>query len=155
MCGTQALKIDNIPKLSELLETLPKLEANFDHVTELSLCGGRLRGEHMSFLDSFHQVRYLNLQDNLLTAVPQAVKDMPHLTHLFLDGNKIELDALAVDRLKNLTRMMFLRLERQPAEAHSEHQPNAVFAGAIVGRNRAGQLACRAVFAIAAAQFPS
>ncbi|MNM44091.1 E3 ubiquitin-protein ligase SlrP [compost metagenome] len=110
----QSLKIENIPKLSELLDTLPKLEANFDHVTELSLCGGRLRGEHMSFLDSFHQVRYLNLQDNLLTALPQAVKDMPHLTHLFLDGNNIELDALAVDRLKNLTRMMFLHLKDNP-----------------------------------------
>ncbi|EJM80893.1 hypothetical protein PMI34_05421 [Pseudomonas sp. GM74] len=110
----QSLKFDNIPKLSELLDTLPKLEANFDHVTELSLCGGRLRGEHMSFLDSFHQVRYLNLQDNLLTALPQAVKDMPHLTHLLLERNKIELDALAVDRLKNLTRMTSLRLRGNP-----------------------------------------
>ncbi|MNM69445.1 E3 ubiquitin-protein ligase sspH1 [compost metagenome] len=110
----QALKLDNIPKLSQLLETLPSLEANFDHVTSLSLRGGQLRSGHMSFLDSFHQVRYLNLQDNLLTAVPQAVGDMRHLTHLFLDGNKIELDAVAVDRLKNLTRMTSLRLSGNP-----------------------------------------
>ncbi|MNI09983.1 E3 ubiquitin-protein ligase sspH1 [compost metagenome] len=110
----QALKLDNIPKLSQLLETLPRLEAKFDHVTSLSLRGGQLRSGHMSFLDSFHQVRYLNLQDNLLTAVPQAVGDMRHLTHLFLDGNKIELDAVAVDRLKNLTRMTSLRLSGNP-----------------------------------------
>ena len=110
----QALKLDNIPKLSQLLETLPRLEAKFDHVTGLSLRGGQLRSGHMSFLDSFHQVRYLNLQDNLLTAVPQAVGDMRHLTHLFLDGNKIELDAVAVDRLKNLTRMTSLRLSGNP-----------------------------------------
>ncbi len=110
----QALNLDNIPKLGRLLETLPKLEANFDHVTRLSLRGGQLRAGHMSFLDSFHQVRYLNLQDNLLTAVPQAVGDMRHLSHLFLDGNKIELDASAVDRLKNLTRMTSLRLSGNP-----------------------------------------
>ncbi|KRA93708.1 hypothetical protein ASD91_08115 [Pseudomonas sp. Root68] len=110
----QSLRFDNIPKLSELLDTLPKLEANFDHVTELSLSGGRLRGEHMSFLDSFHRVRYLNLQENLLTELPQAVEDMPHLTCLYLGGNNIELDALAVDRLKNLTRMMFLHMHGNP-----------------------------------------
>ena len=110
----QALSLDNIPSLSRLLETLPRLEANFDHVTSLSLRGGQLRSGNLSFLDSFHQVRYLNLQDNLLTTLPQAVKDMRHLTHLFLDGNNIELDALALDHLKNLTRMAFLRLRGNP-----------------------------------------
>jgi hypothetical protein len=110
----QALKLDNIPKLSQLLETLPKLEANFDHVTSLSLRGGQLRSGHLSFLESFHQVRYLNLQDNLLTAVPQALKDMRHLTDLFLNDNRIELDVLAVDRLKNLTRLRSLGLRGNP-----------------------------------------
>jgi hypothetical protein len=110
----QALKLDNIPKLSRLLETLPRLEANFDHVTSLSLRGGQLRSGHMSFLDSFHQVRYLNLQDNLLTAVPQVLKEMRHLTDLFLNDNRIELDVLAVDRLKNLTRLRSLGLRGNP-----------------------------------------
>jgi hypothetical protein len=110
----QSLAFNNIPMLSQLLDTLPKLESNFDHVTSLSLRGGQLRSGHMSFLESFHQVRYLNLQDNLLTAIPQAVRDMRHLTHLFLDGNNIELDALAVDSLKNLTRMTSLRLRGNP-----------------------------------------
>jgi hypothetical protein len=110
----QSLKLDDIPKLSELLETLPKLEANFDHVTRLSLRGGQLRSGHLSFLDSFHQVRYLNLQDNLLTAVPQALKDMRHLTDLNLNDNRIELDVLAVDRLKNLTRLRVLALRGNP-----------------------------------------
>ncbi|MNX49318.1 E3 ubiquitin-protein ligase sspH1 [compost metagenome] len=110
----QALSLDNIPRLSRLLETLPKLEANFDHVTSLSLRGGQLRSGNMSFLDSFHQVRYLNLQDNLLTAVPQALKDMRHLTDLFLNDNRIEMDVLAVDRLKNLTRLRSLGLRGNP-----------------------------------------
>ncbi|WP_223447668.1 dermonecrotic toxin domain-containing protein [Pseudomonas sp. BF-R-19] len=110
----QTLTFDNIPTLSRLLDTLPKLEANFDHVTALSLRNCRLGSEHLSLLDSFHEVRYLNLQDNLLSALPQAVKDMRHLTHLFLDGNNIELDAVAVERLKNLTRMTSLRLRGNP-----------------------------------------
>ncbi|WP_419712252.1 dermonecrotic toxin domain-containing protein [Pseudomonas sp. NFX224] len=110
----QALKLDNIPKLSQLLETLPKLEANFDHVTSLSLSGGQLRSAHLPFLDPFRQVRYLNLQDNLLTAVPQVLKDMRHLTDLFLNDNHIELDVLAVDRLKKLTRLRFLGLRGNP-----------------------------------------
>lgn len=110
----QALKLDNIPKLSQLLETLPRLEANFDHVTSLSLRGGQLSSAHLSFLDSFHQVRYLNLQDNLLTAVPQVLKDMRHLTDLFLNDNRIELDVVAVDRLKKLIRLRSLGLRGNP-----------------------------------------
>jgi hypothetical protein len=110
----QALRLDNIPRLDRLLETLPKLEANFDHVTSLSLRGGQLRSGNLSFLDPFHQVRYLNLQDNLLTAVPPVLKDMRHLTDLFLNDNRIELDVLAVDRLKNLTRLRSLALRGNP-----------------------------------------
>ncbi|MNL01368.1 putative E3 ubiquitin-protein ligase ipaH7.8 [compost metagenome] len=108
------MKLDNIPKLNQLLETLPKLEANFDHVTSLSMRGGQLRSTHLPFLDSFHQVRYLNLQNNLLTAVPQGLKDMRHLTDLFLNDNRIEMDVLAVDRLKNLTRLRSLGLRGNP-----------------------------------------
>ncbi|WP_454845152.1 NEL-type E3 ubiquitin ligase domain-containing protein [Pseudomonas farris] len=110
----QALILDNFSRLGRLLETLPKLEANFDHVTSLSLRNGELRAEHLSFLDAFHQVRYLNLQDNLLTAVPQAVSDMRHLTDLFLSDNRIELDVLAVDRLKNLAHLRSLGLRGNP-----------------------------------------
>ncbi|MCP2023706.1 UNVERIFIED_ORG: hypothetical protein J2Y76_004621 [Pseudomonas reinekei] len=110
----QALNLDNIPRLDRLLDTLPKLEANFDHVTSLSLRGGQLRSGNLSFLDPFHKVRYLNLQDNLLTAVPPALKDMRHLTDLLLNDNRIELDVLAVDRLKNLTRLRTLALRGNP-----------------------------------------
>ena len=110
----QALTLDNIPKLSRLLETLPRLEANFDHVTSLSLRGGQLRSGNLSFLEPFHQVRYLNLQDNLLSAFPPVLKDMRHLTDLYLNDNRIELDPVAVDCLKNLTRLRSLALRGNP-----------------------------------------
>ncbi|MEJ5060132.1 MULTISPECIES: dermonecrotic toxin domain-containing protein [unclassified Pseudomonas] len=110
----QALMLDNVANLRLLLETLPKLEANFDHVTQVSLRNGALRDTHMPFLDSFRRVRYLNLQDNLLTAVPQVISDMNHLTDLFLNDNRIELDVMAVDRLKNLTQLQSLGLRGNP-----------------------------------------
>ena len=110
----QALMLDNFSNLRLLLETLPTLEANFDHVTQLSLRNGALRDTHMSFLNSFRRVRYLNLQDNLLTAVPPVISDMNHLTDLFLNDNRIELDVLAVDRLKNLTQLRSLGLRGNP-----------------------------------------
>ncbi|WP_223506312.1 dermonecrotic toxin domain-containing protein [Pseudomonas sp. GL-RE-29] len=110
----QALMLDNFSNLRLLLETLPTLEANFDHVTQLSLRNGALRDTHMPFLDSFRKVRYLNLQENLLTAVPPVISDMNHLTDLFLNDNRIELDVLAVDRLKNLTMLRSLGLRGNP-----------------------------------------
>jgi hypothetical protein len=110
----QALVLDNIAHLGRHLETLPRLEADFSHVTSLTMRNCGLGVEHMPFLDSFRQVRYLNLQDNLLTAVPQVLKDMRHLTDLSLNNNRIELDVLAVDRLKNLTRLRALGLRGNP-----------------------------------------
>ena len=110
----QFLSLDNIPQLRRLLETLPKLEANFDHVTGMSLRDNQLRMEHLSMLGSFRQLRSLNLQGNALVALPQAIGNMRHLTDLFLNENRIELDLLAVNRLKNLTRLCSLGLRDNP-----------------------------------------
>ena len=111
---TQWLQLDDFPLIRRLLETLPKLEANFDHVTSLSVRSGELRNEHLGFLRSFRRVRYLNLQDNLLTAVPEAINEMSHLTDLSFNENRIELDALAVDRLKKLVQLRSLGLRGNP-----------------------------------------
>ena len=110
----QALILDNFPMIDRHLTSLPKLTANFDHVTSLTLLKGGLRDEHLAFLGSFRRVRYLNLQDNLLTAVPPVISEMPHLTDLFLNENRIELDAVSVDRLKKLTRLRSLGLRGNP-----------------------------------------
>ncbi len=110
----QWLQLDDFPLIRRILETLPKLEANFDHVTSLSLRSGELRNEHLGFLASFRRVRYLNLQDNLLTAVPEAISEMSHLTDLSFNENRIELDALAVDRLKRLVHLRSLGLRGNP-----------------------------------------
>ena len=110
----QALELDSFPLIQRHLASLPRLEANFDHVTSVSLRSAQLRNEHLAFLNSYRRVRYLNLQDNQLTAVPPAVSEMPHLANLFLNDNRIELDAVAVDRLKKLTRLKSLGLRGNP-----------------------------------------
>ena len=110
----QALVLDNISHLSRHLETLPRLDVEFSHVTSLTMRSCRLGAEHMPFLDSFRQVRYLNLQDNLLTAVPARLGDMSHLTDLSLSDNNIVVDAVAVDLLKKLTRLRSLGLRKNP-----------------------------------------
>lgn len=110
----QWLKLDDFPLIHRLLETLPKLEANFDHVTNLSLRSGELRNEHLSFLASFRRLRYLNLQDNLLTAIPEVLGEMNHLSDLSLSENRIELDDVAVDRLKRLVHLRSLGLRGNP-----------------------------------------
>ena len=110
----QALLLDNIPMMGRHLATLPKLEANFDHVTMLSLSNGELTAQAEPFLEAFHRVRQLNLQGNRLTTLPRAVSDMSHLTDLYLSDNRIELDVLAVARLKRLTRLRSLDLSGNP-----------------------------------------
>jgi hypothetical protein len=110
----QALLLDDVPMMGRHLATLPKLEANFDHVTVLSLANGELDSGHESFLAPFRRLRQLNLQGNRLTTFPSVLSEMRHLTDLYLPDNRIELDVLAVHRLKNMTRLRSLDLSGNP-----------------------------------------
>ncbi|MGF6088419.1 dermonecrotic toxin domain-containing protein [Pseudomonas sp. 18173] len=109
----QALVLDGMP-LGRHLATMPRLEANFDHVTDLSLRNAGIGPGEEHFLQPFRQVRQLNLEGNRLTRLPQGIGDMRHLTHLFLNDNMIELDALAVARLRKMTQLRWLALQGNP-----------------------------------------
>lgn len=109
----QALVLDGMP-LGQHLATLPRLEANFDHVTGLSLRNAGIGPGDEHFLQPFRQVRELNLQGNRLTRLSQGIGDMRHLTHLVLNDNMIELDALAVARLRHMTQLRWLDLQGNP-----------------------------------------
>jgi hypothetical protein len=110
----QALLLNDVPMMGRHLATLPKLEANFDHVTVLSLANGELDSGHESFLAPFRRVRQINLHGNRLTTFPSVLGEMRHLTDLYLPDNRIELDVLAVDRLKKMTRLRSLDLSGNP-----------------------------------------
>lgn len=109
----QALILDGMP-LDRHLATLPPLEANFDHVTGLSLRNTGIGPGDEHFLQAFRQVRELNLQGNRLTRLSQTITDMRHLAYLILDDNMIELDALAVARLRRMTQLKWLLLQNNP-----------------------------------------
>lgn len=109
----QALILDRMA-MNRHLASFPELEANFDHVTTLSLRNNDMLPGQASFLRPFRQVRFLDLQGNLLKEIPQVVTDMSHLRNLVLNNNRIELNALSVARLKRLTRLRSLGLRGNP-----------------------------------------
>ncbi|MHC8322598.1 dermonecrotic toxin domain-containing protein [Pseudomonas sp. GB2N2] len=111
----QTLNLDG-PLMAQHMESMPKLIANFDHVTELNMRRAGLLTRHARFLEPFHQLRYLDLGANLLDRLPPAIGEMPYLVHLILNENRIELTARAVARLRGLTRLRFIGLKGNPLQ---------------------------------------
>ncbi|MHC8331051.1 dermonecrotic toxin domain-containing protein [Pseudomonas sp. LB3P25] len=107
------LDLSNIP-MGRHLETMPKLEANFEHVTQLKLLNTEMTDAHASLLDHFPKLRSLNLNSNRLTRLPTAVGRMQFLTELHLANNRIELTLQAVDELRDLFRLESIDLRSNP-----------------------------------------
>lgn len=97
-----------------VLETLPELNCNFDHVTKVELIQAHITDGISRFLSQFKKVRWLDLSGNQLTRLPGAIGDMRHLKMLDLMDNQIVLSADAVTRLSNLTRLEALALGGSP-----------------------------------------
>lgn len=109
----QMLHLDS-HTMGQHIATLPKLTANFDHVTRLSMRNAGLLTNQAHFLRSFRQLRALDLSANQLTRLPPVIADMPYLEDLHLSGNRIVLDHQAVAHLKGLTRLEVLGLRGNP-----------------------------------------
>lgn len=107
------LDLGNIP-MGRHLATMPKLEANFEHVTRLKLQNTGITDAHASFLDHFPRLRALNMNDNQLTRLPTAVGRMQFLTELQLGNNRIELTLQARDELRDLFRLETIDLRSNP-----------------------------------------
>lgn len=108
----QMLKLDGLPM--NHLANMPKLEANFDHVTSLSLRNCNMLSSHAPFLETFRRLRYLDLGQNLLNRLPPVIGDMRYLEQLVLNENRIELTQQAVAHLRALTRLKSLGLRGNP-----------------------------------------
>lgn len=100
--------------LTLLLEDMPTLSANFDHVTSLSMRNTGLYARQSKFLERFGQLRFLDASSNRLSSLPAAIGDMPFLEDLILNDNEIELTHGAVAHLKGLTRLRSLGLRNNP-----------------------------------------
>ncbi|MHC8303984.1 dermonecrotic toxin domain-containing protein [Pseudomonas sp. PB3P13] len=110
---SQTLNLDGQP-MNLHIASLPKLTANFDHVTHLSMRQADMLASQAHFLEPFRQLRYLDLTGNFLSRLPPAVGEMLFLEDLVLGGNQIELTHQAVARLKRLTRLRTLGLWGNP-----------------------------------------
>ncbi|MEB0046484.1 MULTISPECIES: NEL-type E3 ubiquitin ligase domain-containing protein [unclassified Pseudomonas] len=109
----QTLNISDF-RLGPHFETLPKLQANFDHVTRLLLRNAELSNTHQAFLQPFRKVRVLDLAFNKFRALPPIIAEMPHLTELNLSTNEIALTSADVQMLADRRQLLKLNLSGNP-----------------------------------------
>jgi hypothetical protein len=109
----QRLNLDG-HSMSRHSDGLPKLTANFDHVTSLSMRRADLLPNQVHFLQPFRRLRYLDVTGNLLDCLPPVIGQMRYLEDLILNDNRIELTPQAVAHLRGLTRLGSLQLRGNP-----------------------------------------
>lgn len=97
-------------------ESLPELppQIRFDHVYSLSLRDASIRYLPESFLGAFTSVRSLELPDNQISRIPQALLQMEHLWTLNLAHNQVVLDAGQATILGSCSHLRYLDLSRNP-----------------------------------------
>ena len=101
-------------RLGPILESLPPLMADFGHVTQIELIQLEVTDAIDGFLSHFPKLRSLNLNENALTRLPNAVGVMSRLEELFLTDTAITLTPESVSQLKGLTRMKFMMFDDSP-----------------------------------------
>ncbi|WP_454843095.1 NEL-type E3 ubiquitin ligase domain-containing protein [Pseudomonas gorinensis] len=101
-------------QISQQLQSLPALSANFDHVTWLNVSGSDFNDTSVPFLSNFPELLGLNLELCELTQLPSAITQMSSLQELDLSDNEIVLDADAVGRLKSMRHLRLLGLNGNP-----------------------------------------
>ena len=98
----------------QTLDSVPDLEADFSHVGSLKLNGMGLSVSPEGFLAHFKGVRWLDLSNNQLTAIPPALDDMHGLTRLFLQRNRIRLTPETAGILSRRTTLRAMNLAQNP-----------------------------------------
>lgn len=95
---------------------LPELPSTvaFDHVTELTLVGLQLERLPGRFLRSFRQVRGLNLSNNQLRELPAELPHLQRLRTLYLQNNRVRMNASGLATLRRLAWLHVLDLSDNP-----------------------------------------
>ncbi|HEF4761829.1 TPA: hypothetical protein SAN82_004287 [Pseudomonas putida] len=109
----QTLDLDGLP-MGLHVPGMPKLMANFDHVTRLTMRQADLLESQAHFLEPFRQLRSLDLTGNLLTRLPREIGEMVYLEDLGLSDNQIVLDHRGADHLGRLMRLRVLGIQGNP-----------------------------------------
>ncbi|OPA93832.1 hypothetical protein BFW86_04925 [Pseudomonas fluorescens] len=103
------------------LRDFPRLQADFGHVTSLTMTGAGMLDSDAVFLHNFPQLRTLDLTGNQLTELPGAVSQMPRLNGLKLGGNPLQWTEQSLAQLKQLQHLKILELSHN---AHLSHAPD-------------------------------
>lgn len=97
-----------------IVEDMPQISADFNHVTYLSLSGlGPVVGVN-EFLLRFPRLRVLQLQGFELDLLPEAIFSMPNLTELRLEGSAITLTPESAAGLAGLEHLEYIDLDHNP-----------------------------------------
>ena len=97
-----------------ILDNMPSIDADFSHVTYLSLRGsGPVTGVN-EFLQNFPRLRVLKLQGFALDAVPESLPSMQNLTELYLEDSNITLTPTAAQALSGLENLEHIDLDGNP-----------------------------------------
>ncbi|WP_295482965.1 NEL-type E3 ubiquitin ligase domain-containing protein [uncultured Pseudomonas sp.] len=103
------------------LRSLPDLGADIDfsHVGELVLTDLGLESLPPDFLNCFSQLRWLNVSNNALRQIPEALARLRKLRNLRMEANQIILNNAGVSTLRTLTNLRTLNLSFNPLGAVS------------------------------------
>ncbi|MFT0473863.1 NEL-type E3 ubiquitin ligase domain-containing protein [Pseudomonas antarctica] len=96
------------------LDSLPQMDANFFHVTLLSLRDNQLHALPAGFLKRFGNLCSLSLDGNLLDHLPEGLSEVQDVRRLNLSNNRIRPDLQDVRYLTTLTRLTHLDLSYNP-----------------------------------------
>lgn len=111
----QAVETLNLQGLE--IGDLPVMTVPFPHIRTLDLTGNALRGEQSThaFLNNFRELNRLILNNNRMTTLPQAIRNMPRLEWLGLSGNLFA-DATYLSTELSGERLLRLDLSRNSLE---------------------------------------
>lgn len=98
--------------IHELPELPPRVD--FNHVTDLVLVNLQLQQLPASFLQHFRRVRWLNLGNNELTALPAGLDQLHDLRALRLNSNRIRMTGPGASLLTGLQHLRTLNLNDNP-----------------------------------------
>lgn len=101
-----AMTVENLP-------TLPP-QVRFERVKQVSMRNMGLRDEVAYFLKHFKNLRSLDLSDNQLTRLPEALSLMPDLEYLYLPRNRMQLTEHTRKKLGEMRRLKVLDLVSNP-----------------------------------------
>jgi Leucine-rich repeat (LRR) protein len=99
-----------------IIGDLPPLDADFSHVSLLSLEGTHSVQGVPAFLQGFSGLRRLELRRFSLATLPDAISRMPDLHALVLSDCGIRIDAASWSKLTSLNKLAMLDLYKNPFE---------------------------------------